>query len=307
MGLPDPETTELELLLQKWEQARKREALLAPAPVPREEESPLPEPRREEPPLPEPREELLSREPEGVELLSREPEGVELPSQEPVEVEPWQSQEPLATVKEEEVPQPPTVQPRTSACRFLLPVTGLRCGRPGQAVWVPPRRSEVPPWKRRRDQPTLNPARGRGRKLTFVDLRVGGLLRVERGGRRMASVLKRQGGDMRLGQTSEEFLLDLAEKVWGAYPDSPIQDHLKQLSRQFLLGMTPQELNVRLSEDPKLTLLGALKVADKWERAQPLPECPALSRIAKEEASYAASTRSPEREPSIARVPSATA
>ncbi|MGH0177352.1 UNVERIFIED_CONTAM: hypothetical protein FKN15_002786 [Acipenser sinensis] len=68
----------------------------------------------------------------------------------------------------------------------------------------------------------------------------------------------------RLGQTSEEFLLDLAEKVRGAYPDSPIQDHLKLLSKQFLLGMTPQELNVRLTEDPKLTLLGALKVVDEW-------------------------------------------
>ncbi|RXM95710.1 hypothetical protein EOD39_16553 [Acipenser ruthenus] len=69
----------------------------------------------------------------------------------------------------------------------------------------------------------------------------------------------------RLGQTSEEFLLDLAVKVRAAYPDSPIQDHLKLLSRQFLLVMTPQELNVRLAEDPKITVLGALKVVDEWE------------------------------------------
>ncbi|MGH0119483.1 UNVERIFIED_CONTAM: hypothetical protein FKN15_076707 [Acipenser sinensis] len=71
LGLPDPEPTELELLLQKWEQAsvapqspepegeelplpeHRGEEL--PLPEPRGEELPLPEPRREEPPLPEPR------------------------------------------------------------------------------------------------------------------------------------------------------------------------------------------------------------------------------------------------------------
>ncbi|MGH0140246.1 UNVERIFIED_CONTAM: hypothetical protein FKN15_061474 [Acipenser sinensis] len=45
------EPTELELLLQKWEQAR--EAPLTPAPEPRGQEPPLAEPRGEEPPLPE--------------------------------------------------------------------------------------------------------------------------------------------------------------------------------------------------------------------------------------------------------------
>ncbi|MGH0149292.1 UNVERIFIED_CONTAM: hypothetical protein FKN15_045488 [Acipenser sinensis] len=56
------EPTELELLLQEWEQARvapqspesEKEEL---PPEPRGEEPPLPEPRGEEPPLPEPREE----------------------------------------------------------------------------------------------------------------------------------------------------------------------------------------------------------------------------------------------------------
>ncbi|MGH0114898.1 UNVERIFIED_CONTAM: hypothetical protein FKN15_065822 [Acipenser sinensis] len=55
LGLPDPEPTELELLLQKWEQA-----CVAPlSPEPEGEEPPLPEPRGEEgksipPPQPRP-------------------------------------------------------------------------------------------------------------------------------------------------------------------------------------------------------------------------------------------------------------
>ncbi|MGH0151212.1 UNVERIFIED_CONTAM: hypothetical protein FKN15_060191 [Acipenser sinensis] len=70
--LPDPEPTELGLLLQKWEQAR--DALLTPAPEPRGEEPPLPEPRGEEPPLPEPRgEEPLLPEPRGEEGKSIPP------------------------------------------------------------------------------------------------------------------------------------------------------------------------------------------------------------------------------------------
>ncbi|MGH0165249.1 UNVERIFIED_CONTAM: hypothetical protein FKN15_048712 [Acipenser sinensis] len=60
------EPTELELLLQKWEQARR--APLTPALESRGEE-------------------LLPREPEGVELPPREPEGVELPPREPEGVE----------------------------------------------------------------------------------------------------------------------------------------------------------------------------------------------------------------------------
>ncbi|MGH0124795.1 UNVERIFIED_CONTAM: hypothetical protein FKN15_074496 [Acipenser sinensis] len=64
------EPTELELLLQEWEQAR-----VAPqSPEPKEEEPPLPEPREEELPLPEP---------EGEELLLPEPRGEALPLPEP--------------------------------------------------------------------------------------------------------------------------------------------------------------------------------------------------------------------------------
>ncbi|MGH0128133.1 UNVERIFIED_CONTAM: hypothetical protein FKN15_033574 [Acipenser sinensis] len=102
LGLPDPEPTELELLLQKWEQASvapqspepEGEALplpeprgeelplpeprgeALPLPEPREEEPPLPEPRGEEPPLPEPRgEEPPLPEPRGEETLLPEPRG----------------------------------------------------------------------------------------------------------------------------------------------------------------------------------------------------------------------------------------
>ncbi|MGH0133125.1 UNVERIFIED_CONTAM: hypothetical protein FKN15_021929 [Acipenser sinensis] len=70
LGLPDPEPTELDLLLQKWEQARvapqspRPEGKEPPLPEPRGEEPLLPEPRGEEPPLPEPRgEEVKSRPP----------------------------------------------------------------------------------------------------------------------------------------------------------------------------------------------------------------------------------------------------
>ncbi|MGH0173502.1 UNVERIFIED_CONTAM: hypothetical protein FKN15_065613 [Acipenser sinensis] len=62
LGLPDPEPTELELLLQKWEQASV--APQSPEPEGEELPLPLPEPRGEEPPLPEPRgEEVKSRPP----------------------------------------------------------------------------------------------------------------------------------------------------------------------------------------------------------------------------------------------------
>ncbi|MGH0139017.1 UNVERIFIED_CONTAM: hypothetical protein FKN15_068179 [Acipenser sinensis] len=50
LGLPDPEPTELDLLLQKWERE-----LELPSQELEREEPPLPEPRGEEPPLPEPR------------------------------------------------------------------------------------------------------------------------------------------------------------------------------------------------------------------------------------------------------------
>ncbi|MGH0143081.1 UNVERIFIED_CONTAM: hypothetical protein FKN15_077673 [Acipenser sinensis] len=80
MGLPDPELTELDLLLQKWEQARG-----APlTPEPRGEEPSLPEPRGEEPPLPVPRgEEPPLPEPRGEEPPLPEPRGEEPPLPEP--------------------------------------------------------------------------------------------------------------------------------------------------------------------------------------------------------------------------------
>ncbi|MGH0157369.1 UNVERIFIED_CONTAM: hypothetical protein FKN15_055923 [Acipenser sinensis] len=52
LGLPEPEPTELDLLLQKWE-------VEMPSREPEEEELPLPEPRGEELPLPDPRGEEL--------------------------------------------------------------------------------------------------------------------------------------------------------------------------------------------------------------------------------------------------------
>ncbi|MGH0154135.1 UNVERIFIED_CONTAM: hypothetical protein FKN15_026177 [Acipenser sinensis] len=91
------EPTELELLLQKWEQASaalqspeaEREELLSPLPEPRGEELPLPEPRGEKPPLPEPRgEELPLPEPRGEELPLPEPRGEEPPLPEPRGEEP---------------------------------------------------------------------------------------------------------------------------------------------------------------------------------------------------------------------------
>ncbi|MGH0129988.1 UNVERIFIED_CONTAM: hypothetical protein FKN15_025849 [Acipenser sinensis] len=74
------EPTELELLLQEWEQASG-----APQPPePEGEEPPLPEPREEELLLPEPRGEELP-EPRGEELPLPEPRGEELPLPEPRE------------------------------------------------------------------------------------------------------------------------------------------------------------------------------------------------------------------------------
>ncbi|MGH0127852.1 UNVERIFIED_CONTAM: hypothetical protein FKN15_032521 [Acipenser sinensis] len=103
MGLAPPKTqerepTELELLLQKWEQA-----IAAPqSPELEREEPPLPEPRGEEPPLPEPRgEEPLLPEPRGEELPLPEPRGEELPLPEPRGEEP-----PLPEPRGEEPPLP---------------------------------------------------------------------------------------------------------------------------------------------------------------------------------------------------------
>ncbi|MGH0161253.1 UNVERIFIED_CONTAM: hypothetical protein FKN15_045698 [Acipenser sinensis] len=86
------EPTELELLLQKWEQTSvapqspEPEGEELPLPEPRGEELPLPEPREEELPLPEPRgEELPLPEPRGEELPLPDPRGEKLPLPEPRE------------------------------------------------------------------------------------------------------------------------------------------------------------------------------------------------------------------------------
>ncbi|MGH0127446.1 UNVERIFIED_CONTAM: hypothetical protein FKN15_054637 [Acipenser sinensis] len=108
LGLPDPEPTELDLLLQKWEQAR-----VAPqSPKPEGEEPPLPEPRGEEPPLPEPR---------GEEPPLPEPRGEEPPLLEPRREEP-----PLPEPRGEEGKSIPPPQPRSpplqSSLALLRPV-----------------------------------------------------------------------------------------------------------------------------------------------------------------------------------------
>ncbi|MGH0154211.1 UNVERIFIED_CONTAM: hypothetical protein FKN15_032194 [Acipenser sinensis] len=111
------EPTELELLLQKWEQARVAPQSPEPEeeelpPEPRGEELPLPEPRGEELPLPDPREvELPLPEPREVELPLPEPREVELPLPEPREVElplpePREVELPLPEPREVELPLP---------------------------------------------------------------------------------------------------------------------------------------------------------------------------------------------------------
>ncbi|MGH0117512.1 UNVERIFIED_CONTAM: hypothetical protein FKN15_038032 [Acipenser sinensis] len=67
----------------------------------------------------------------------------------------------------------PQVKTSARCCSLLFP--GCRFGRPCHPGGVPSRRFKVPSWKRRRNRPTLKPARVRGRKLTFVDSRVNGL------------------------------------------------------------------------------------------------------------------------------------
>ncbi|MGH0146662.1 UNVERIFIED_CONTAM: hypothetical protein FKN15_038604 [Acipenser sinensis] len=118
LGLPDPEPTELDLLLQKWEQAR-----VAPqSPKPEGEELPLPEPRGEELPLPEPREEELPLpEPRGGELPLPEPRGEEPPLPEPRGEEP-----PLPEPRVEEgkgitppQPRPPPLQSSSALLRLV--------------------------------------------------------------------------------------------------------------------------------------------------------------------------------------------
>ncbi|MGH0128889.1 UNVERIFIED_CONTAM: hypothetical protein FKN15_062940 [Acipenser sinensis] len=72
LGLPDPEPTELDLLLQKWK-------LELPSQEPEGEELPLPEPEGEE---------MLPHEPEGEDLLSSEFEGKEVKSPPPPQPRP---------------------------------------------------------------------------------------------------------------------------------------------------------------------------------------------------------------------------
>ncbi|MGH0139026.1 UNVERIFIED_CONTAM: hypothetical protein FKN15_068157 [Acipenser sinensis] len=115
MGLAPPKTqerepTELEGLLQEWEQASG--ALQSPEP--RGEEPPLPEPRGEEPPLPEPRgEEPPLPEPRGEELPLPEPRGGEPPLPEPRGEEP-----PLPEPRGEE---PPLPEPRGEGPKSIHP------------------------------------------------------------------------------------------------------------------------------------------------------------------------------------------
>ncbi|MGH0131827.1 UNVERIFIED_CONTAM: hypothetical protein FKN15_048181 [Acipenser sinensis] len=116
MGLAPPKTqerepTELERLIQAWEQA----SAAPQSPEPRGEEPPLPEPRGEEPPLPEPRgEEPPLPEPRGEEPPLPEPRGEEPPLPEPRGEEP-----PLPEPRGEEPPlpeprgeEPPLPEPR---------------------------------------------------------------------------------------------------------------------------------------------------------------------------------------------------
>ncbi|MGH0128021.1 UNVERIFIED_CONTAM: hypothetical protein FKN15_077315 [Acipenser sinensis] len=99
LGLPDPEPTELELLLQKWEQA-----CVAPqSPEPEGEELPLPEPRGEEPPEPRGEEPSLP-EPRGEEPLFPEPRGEEGRSIPPPQPRPPPLQSSSALLRP--VPQP---------------------------------------------------------------------------------------------------------------------------------------------------------------------------------------------------------
>ncbi|MGH0156683.1 UNVERIFIED_CONTAM: hypothetical protein FKN15_040618 [Acipenser sinensis] len=66
-------------------------------------------------------------------------------------------------------------QLQTSARCCNLQCPGCRSGRPWQTVGSPRRRCVVPTWLGRDvDRSTLEFARGRGRKWTFVDSRVGG-------------------------------------------------------------------------------------------------------------------------------------
>ncbi|MGH0144031.1 UNVERIFIED_CONTAM: hypothetical protein FKN15_001506 [Acipenser sinensis] len=180
LGLPDPEPTELELLLQKWEQASvapqspEPEGEEPPLPEPRGEEAPLPEPRREEPPLPEPRgEEAPLREPRGEEPPLPEPRGKEPPLPEPRREEP-----PLPEPRGEEVKSRPPPQPRppplqsSSALLRPVPQPSLLDTLPVFVLYLPlpePRGEELPlPEPRGEELPLPEP---RGEELPLPEPR----------------------------------------------------------------------------------------------------------------------------------------
>ncbi|MGH0159363.1 UNVERIFIED_CONTAM: hypothetical protein FKN15_037325 [Acipenser sinensis] len=242
------EPTELELLLQKWEQAREaplsavpvREAPRSPAPEdvvlcpeweesfpepeegqPREQEVPPPATDKGEevrsPPSPQPRPPPLRSGPALLQvipcplLLDTLPVCLDLPV---LDMEPRSVHHRPQLYPWFPTPLSPSTQASLSCCQmslvlplfaaklplgdrtllrrspgedlcplYIILFPGRRFGRPCHPGGVPCRRFTVPSWKRRRDRPTLKPARGRGRKLTFVDSRVNGLavLRASQG------------------------------------------------------------------------------------------------------------------------------
>ncbi|MGH0176848.1 UNVERIFIED_CONTAM: hypothetical protein FKN15_073443 [Acipenser sinensis] len=151
LGLPEPEPTDLDRLLQKWK-------VELPSREPEEEELPLPEPRGEELPLPEPRGEAQQEqnkkwrgelglpEPEPTELdRLLQKWKVELPSREPEEEEP-----PLPEPRGEELPLP---EPRGEE----LPLPEPR----GEEPPLPEPRGEEPPLPEPRgEEPPVPEPRG---------------------------------------------------------------------------------------------------------------------------------------------------
>ncbi|MGH0169216.1 UNVERIFIED_CONTAM: hypothetical protein FKN15_056415 [Acipenser sinensis] len=152
------EPTELERLLQEWEQASaapqspepEREELLPALPEPRGEEQQLPEPRGEEPPLPEPRgEEPPLPEHRGEELPLSEPRGEEPPLPEPRGEEPPlpepRGEEPL--LPESRGEEPPLPEPRGEEPPLPEP-RGEEPPLPeprGEARSIPPPQPRPPP------------------------------------------------------------------------------------------------------------------------------------------------------------------
>ncbi|MGH0132553.1 UNVERIFIED_CONTAM: hypothetical protein FKN15_067939 [Acipenser sinensis] len=152
------EPTELELLLQEWEQASgapqppEPEGEEPSLPEPREEELPLPEPRGEEPLLPEPRgEEPLLLEPRGEEPLLPEPRGeepllLEPRGEEPLLLEP-RGEEPLLLEPRGE--EPLLLEPRGEEPLLLEPR--------GEEPLLPEPRGEEPPLPEPREEVTSVP------------------------------------------------------------------------------------------------------------------------------------------------------